>query len=679
MSDRKTRFNLLNRPFDPNRRVFIKGSAALFFLSQVPILLSGCGGTGSAQITNPGSRAIPVGNERPITGQEWADYLEKTGMATRMESHLNEYIATDSNLSMDAREIIAGYVAAKGASSILSKATDVVATPDFLLKNGLTVSQDLHIFRTRIVNNGGLAFYDPNTRTYVKMIPTDMENQAKYLRQSADTWRTAWNEAGIGPEKVNQIKYFEATYQGRSYAALSTPDVGLTLESRMTHAAGPTIPALLPNKVKEMLEEYYLRVLHPMNKAGGLQRDINFKNLCVYEESGKPAKLVPIDLDATPYVVESSILPQWQYQQLVDRAAKRGVILDSFDQFVLRHQGELADVTTVIKDMKMLDLKIDGSPLKVIISMDHIEGLKGEQMWQLVSNVRTALAEKFRSTPQGGIFRVEVPTGQGNGIILDIVKTVGAEPETYNSTLVRMLSGARQLAKFGDKALLLLAVWDFVSQIGDIDYQAQLISTVSTPIQMGQTRRTELVGDLEQIFEALLTKKDLVAAEVLTHPELPNYDEITRFVGLTRQQVDYMRERYNLFKYPDPALGEVIKDKVRNSPLPVAQIQANFQPPLPGLIDGDKMPVDGYLSPITQSVNGSQQDMLIVWVKEKNAPVAIVWSDDGKNNWQIVSLVGGADLKMTLDSTIPPMVMSCTLNQGAVSEGRLDMYCEENK
>ncbi len=595
--------------------------------------------------------------------------LENDGVVSRMEGDFIDSIGYDERLSVEAQAMMFGFFTARGAQDVVKSTITKIKTPQFLIDRGISVADDLATVYGNRTSNGGLSIFDTKAKIHLKMAPRGSK-YAQYLSESSSAWRTTWAAGGASAEELNKIQLLESVvYDGVEYTALVNPHVGATLEWNLSHGL------LNQGQTAQLLEDYYLRVLAPANRVGVVQKDLNFRNIVVDEITGR---LFPIDLDQARRLYDQSILPQWQYEELATRASRRGIILPAFDEFARNHAAQLPDVKPVIQALKTIDLKIDGTLVRVVIPYKAVEGLTGNDMFKTVERMKTSIIGAYRNAPQGDFIPVQIEGAGGTVHQLNIVKTssFGQEMAYRGGKAAKILEAVKGVSKVGERALLSLWILDTFAQLIDDPFVAQLQSSVALPDTLARTQKTEISKVMDEVFNNLMRKKMDVLSELdRVGDRRYQEDRVKSFLGISRQDIALMTREYGISMHE---LKDMCGKSLQHSMSPLARINVSFADPFPGLIGSDNPETNGYIS-VARIDN---TNVTYIWVKDNDQVelVATAYKDDGTQSWRLETMTDkNWNIKFDVLGT-GKIILGCEMNKQALTEeGNFSFYCKSEK
>lgn len=649
---------------DETRRWFLRTTAAA--LAALP-LVAAC--VPAAPRAVPFTQdTLPTHDSQPVSDKEW-QALTQEGVIDRFEIDYLNSIGNDPKLTPTAQSMLYGYVATRGASGFIRASIDKIKTPDFLKQQGIGIQDDLAMsFRVRTVN-GGVAIYDQRSRMHIKMIPSG-SIQAKYLAESAPSWIKAWTEAGVPEEYIRSIKLVSnVTYEGNSYVALVTPHMGNTLEGFIRKHPDQA------ERVAKLLGEYYINVLAPANRVGVVQKDLNFRNIVMFDKN--PDIFLPIDLDGGTSIYDRSIVAQWQYEEMADRAMRRGVKLPSFNDFVSQNQSRLPDLLPFAQEMKQIDIRIDGARVKVIVPQRYVDGLKGDEMTAAVQAIRQQVIDQYRNARQGDFIPVTIVGKDGQSASLNIVKTssFGEQALFEGGRAGKALELLKDTMKVGEKALFALWVLDTFAEVIADPFEAQLQSNVAFPVEIANTGRADISAEMDTMYANLMRKK-MSALDEVDNAFSRRFNEgvVQYYLGISGQDLRTLLTSYGLSPRD---VKDMCINKMAASLAPLAQIKVVFADPFPGLIGSANPETNGYLSVVKEGTT----EVVFMWVKTDDGVqlVATAKKDKGKQ-WELQNMTE-SKWTITFDAIgTGKVILGCSLNTNALTQdSKFTFNCSREK
>lgn len=625
------------------RRSFLKKSAALLAL-----FLVACGvkPTLLTEYVDPNTNLITQG-ENPNAPQELIDsgaYYDP--IYEQIE------IAENSDMSQGAKQILYAHLASKVASGYLQTAWQQVATPEFLRTQGILVGDELsQVFQITTKANQGWRYFDPVSNRYIKIAPTTDPIQAQYLRQSYQYYIKGWTAAGMPPEMIAKVQLVEGfTMNGDPAVILVTPNVGYNLEKilRNIRKSGFTN---VETVMSTILQDYYSKVLFPMNTSGVLQPDVNFSNICV-TAGPDGLRFTPIDLAGKPQLIERGLIYRYQYELLAERAASRGIMLPSFEEYLatnpVARQLEIPTKIGVLSEMSggniiRLTVKINGQSMKVLLpGAVFTEAPSIEAITQrIIPAIEAQYEPVYQTIRQGQVAIVRVPNGAGADVSIALIKanSFGDRIAIYGAKWAEILKGLRSGVKIAADVLLILWTAMEFEEFLVPDYRVDLQSVIAFPDSLPSvgSRDTGYIL-LDSLFNKLMAAKNLIARNAGTNP-LTWTPMMEQMFGMTNK--DFLE----LIAYHDVTQQEIIEQFIEMSKtivFPPAPSIMKFQSPFPILIEGAELPVSAYFSAF-QEPTGEQ--VVFFWANINNngtsvtIPVAAFTKQPDASEWETINII----------------------------------------
>lgn len=652
-----------------SRRIFLKGLAAG---TAAVAFLAACG-------SKP-PEPTAAGVERTLTDFEWQT-LKEQGAIDRFIQDLTIDIDADPILTPGTKTALYFFFASEAADGVLRQYWRKVATPDYLKNRNIFAGDDItSLFRTRCVN-GGLGFYDTQSRMYVKMIPRDSVRGA-YLIQSFPNWRAAWEAAQIPAEAMDQISIIGVNpgeglgLDHREYVALASPNQGVNLESYLI-SLKRTLPIEEANaRVAAMLEDYYLKVLLPINRQGIIQKDLQFKNIVVRQHNGTVG-LVPIDLDGGVHMIDQSILTEWQYRVLAERAVIRGIQLPPFAQFIETHPLELAGITAGGGEYLPVRIRVDSMPLTVVIPQNITQGATGNNMWNIVKTIESEIRIQYKSVPQGGVIPIEINLPNGEKTVVSIVKTTsfGDPIVGYGGRMAETIKFLQKSTRFAADALLVYWLASEVDTALHPDFTVSFDSTVAFPDSAIASGKDVINLWLDGTIARLKTAKSQLADRAATVIEADDL-EVKTVLGVDKLSVLRLITDYHLNQ---AQIADILRERAKTSLVP-APSNVRFAEPFPLLVPGATEGTTAFFS----LASDKEYDLLVMYAGNDPSlsgsqllePVVAIFKKTGDKDYTTVPLT---DKPWSVPLQIQNTQFVCRPGDELVTDGKMQLICEAVK
>ena len=504
------------------------------------------------------------------------------------------------NLSPNARTLLIESLITRGASSELGAYWRKVATPAFLKDANIGVGDELsNVFRVRNTN-GGFNIFIPEHKLWLKMTPKN-SNQALLLQQSYPTWRNAWTAAGMPEEMIGNINYLDSFfYEGTEYVALSSPHTnpGLTLEKALKRGI------ISADQVLPLLEKYFLEVIINMNNQGSLQIDFNFQNIVLHGEPGN-YKLIPIDLDNVPRLVQSGLVSQYEYERLATRALKRGIQMKSYEEFAQIHR---LDAPSILQSDRIfgLNITINGQRTKVLIPKSLVDGKSEAHFSEILDQIEKGITSQIKSTEQGGLMEIKIIT-EGIETNIPVLKTatVGERILPYGGRLGQLLRAGKQGLRLASDLLFVWWAADEAINLTTPDKSIDLRSKVTIETNAISTGSTTATGWPEQIFNTTMEAKESFAQNAVSTPfKKPEHE----LVGISPEDIAKLA---SLGVNQGQVYDSILKD-LRSSLIPLMPVNIRFESQIPFLFQGETKPTSAAIS----ALKDGEMELLVFWLKD---------------------------------------------------------------
>lgn len=599
-------------------------------------------------------------------------------------------LAHYSSLAPGAQEALLAYASGQIVEDISNIVWHRAQLPDFILNQNPDAEVHLEAYSISHRNtNDGKMFRIVDKRTgtmyYVKTAPLG-SLKADYLTHAAGSYRSAWKAIGVPQEIIDEVVLFDNVYvDGMPARALATPSVGNNLEGLINGLKNRNKE--LGPELKLMMEQYFEQVLFPTNTAGVIQPDLNFKNICYTVDASNNLVMYPIDLAMRPHLIEHGVVYQYQYDLLRERAAKRGIEMDSFDDYLRKHPEtigkKIAQAVDFENDVFRTTALINGQKVTVFVKKSSLGATSDVPNRMLSGKIADAVEEQFgpniHSTKQGDIFtlNIDVP-GVQNKVPVQIRKTtaLGDSIQLLGDKVKPFVS----FLKKADTGLNFLGHVDTIWWLSDMvkneilpDYTAQ-ISIIPSAVPGAQQIG---VLDLTETYTRLMNAKMKLAYNTAGTPHIISptakamleVDEISLLKLITQHGMS------------QNAIADELAKKVKSALFPPAPIEVNVGSivPVPGISGEYKYPSTTYISAVEE--DGSQY--LITWSQgidsngEASAIPVGIYEFTG-SNWEYHP-IHNEQLQMKFSPGGPtdsPLLLTCT--ESSVKQGKnLEFVCTE--
>lgn len=614
-------------------------------LATLAVVLVGCSGPtgGGGQETAKIAPSIEKSSSRP----ELQELVDAGVYSAPLEEKVlqAEYVP---DLSMGAKEALYAYLGSDAAAKTLNDGWRQVTTPAFLKERGILTGSDLaQVFEFKNAN-GGVRYFDKVSNRYIKLSPADSLD-ARYLKLAYKDTLSGWKAIGMPEEYIAAVQWSEGfVIDGKPYVMMVTPNVGNNLEGfmnmiRNNKKMGGDAKAL------SILDEYFTKVLFPMNAAGIIQQDLNFKNITVLTQADGSIRFVPIDLAAHPKILEKEMVFQWQYEQLAERAARRQIAMPSFAEYLQAHP-DVADKVRVFEQLNKEGLfktsvQVGENSVHLYMPKKLVgDNIDKSTVDSIIAEMKRVYGEGYDKMPQGQVFSLEVKLADGSKEPVAFMKTnaIGGKVRPIGGNWGEALGLVKSGLRFASDALMVLWIASEVAEFTDPDYKAVIESGVAFPDTAVSTGKDNGVVLLDAMWDRLnLSKEQLAASAAGMTRWSPVVEEMANMTN--KDALTLITE----FGVPQPHIIKYVEDKVKQGAVPPAPSEMQFQSPLPVLVPGAKVPTSAYFSAF--ETEGGEKDMLF-WaqVQEESGdgkktmvtvPVTAFAKPQGAKGWTMIPII----------------------------------------
>lgn len=576
-----------------------------------------------------------------------------------------------------AKEALYGYLMSKTAANKLDQGWRKITTPAFLRERGIIAGTELtEVFEFKNAN-GGVRYFDKTSNRYIKLSPVGSVD-AKYLELAYKDTIAGWRAIGMPEEYIAAVQWADNfMVDGKPHVMMITPNVGNNMEGFVS---------MLRNgknggeaKVLALLENYYTKVLFPMNASGVIQQDLNFKNVTVLAQADGSVRFVPIDLAAHPKILEQNMVFQWQYEQLAERAARRKIAMPTFAEYLQSHPDMAAKVNVFDALAKegiwKTSINIGNQCVHLYMPKSMVAGEATDKamVTAIVDQIKQNYGAAYEKLPQGEVITVEVTLGDGTKKPLAFMKTnsIGGKIRPLGGKWGEALKLAKSGVKLASDALFVFWIASEVAAVTDPDYVAQIESSIAFPDTAVSTRKDNGIVFLDAMYDRLLLSKDNLAARATN---LSRWDPIVE--SMTEMNNAEALSLITNFNVPHSHIIQYVSDMVRKAVVPPAPSEMRFQSPFPILIPGEEVPTTAYFS----AFNNEGEKSLIFWAQVKNsngetmtAPVSAFTKQQGMKDWIMTPIVD-EPWSVQFSLTSLPLVYTC--GTASSNGAKFELFCE---
>jgi len=632
-------------------------------------------------LTACGSGADQILNEENLTEADIRELQEKNVFYAPLFDEV-EKTGYEENMGLDAKELLYEFIISKEAEKLLYSSWRKVSTPDFLIERGIVVGNEIgSIFEFKNAN-GGVRYFDKASNRYLKLSLAGSLDE-RYLKLAYLDTIKGWRAIGIPEEMVAQVQWIEGfRVNGQTYSMMVTPNAGNNLEGFISMIRNN---GKIPNgeaKALAFLDDYYTRVLFPMNAVGVIQQDVNFKNIVIQMQSDGKVRFVPIDLAAHPKIIEERIVFQWQYEQLAERAKRRNILMPSFENYLASHP-EIAEKVTFFKGLNeggifktSISLGADRQSIHLYFPRNIVGGqVDTVVMDNLLSQLKAKYGARYEAIPQGEILTADLVMQDGSTKKIAFMKTnsIGGKIKPIGGKWGEMLKIAKTGTKYASDALMLMWIATELGEITDPDYRADIESLMPSVDTARTVGKDAGVVFLDTLFDKLsLAKKRLSDHSTDFRAWSPL---IENMVGMTNLEAVSLLTNYGI---PYEYLIQAIKKRIIDTVVPPAPSNMKYGSVFPILFPQAEIPTSAHFSVF---VTDEKEKAIIFWGQVVNAdgskttvPVSAFTKKTNEDRWTMTPIINSS-----WSITLSPDGVTNFICEADESDGlQFKIKCESN-